>query len=167
MGELASDCTEAVFGLTCVIETVLGRRCDGHFIVYAGRRSSCPLQHRERGFDDRARGASVSDGFLGQRTWEASQPNLQHWYGLLPAMAVSGWVLAGGAGCLPSTHVQGRPTGRRASALCSRGVRFAAVHPAAKANYATHTGGWCPFDRCKLLACMPQMRIWVDGSHVE
>ena len=111
LGELASDCTEAVFGLTCVIETVLGRRCDEHFLVYAGCRSSCPLQHRERGFGDRACAKLASDGFHGQRMRKASQPNLQHWYDLLPAMAVSGRGLDSGAGCLSSTHVQDRSAG--------------------------------------------------------
>ena len=83
LGALASDCTEAVLGLTCVIEAVFGRQYKGRFPVYAGRRSSYAHRHRERGLGDRGRGTSVSDGYHRQWTRKASQPNLQHCYGLL------------------------------------------------------------------------------------
>ncbi|PKE66763.1 hypothetical protein CW663_11585, partial [Macrococcoides caseolyticum] len=111
-------------GLTCMVETVFARQYERRFLVFADRRRSCPLQHRERSLGDRARARLASDGFQRQRTREASQSNLQHWHGLLPAMAVSGWGQDGGAGCLPSTHALGRAVGWRAAALSQGGARL-------------------------------------------
>ena len=117
LGTLASDCTEAFLGLACRIEIVLARQYKRRFLVFAGRRSSCPLQHRERSLGDRARARLASDGMQGQERGKSSQSNLQHWYGLLLAMAVSGRGWDGGAGCLHSMHALGRAVGWRAAAL--------------------------------------------------
>ena len=90
LGTLASDCTEMVLGLTYVLGLVLGRRYDGCFHCYAGRRSSCPHRQRVRGLGDWARARMASEVVEGQGRRKASQSNVQHRYCLLPAMAVSG-----------------------------------------------------------------------------
>ena len=139
LGTLASDCTAAVLGLTCMIETVLGRRVDGRLEAYAGCRSSCPLRHRERGLGDRGRRTLANDGFQGQRTGKASQPRVQHRYGLLPAIAVSGRVLDGGAGCLGCMHARGRPAGWRAAAVANaRGSVAASAYDTARGLNVGH-----------------------------
>ena len=136
------DCTEAVLGLTCMVDMVLGRRYDGRTHGHAGCRSSYPHRHRERGLDDQARARLASGGVQGSRTRRTSQPNLQHPYGLLPAMAASGRMLDGGAGCLRSKRVQGRPAGCRAAALYLLGARFACRPPGCYSRLSNTTGRW-------------------------
>ena len=55
LGTLVPYCTETVLGQTYVLRLVLGRRYDGCFHCYAGRRSSCPHRQRVRGLGDWAR----------------------------------------------------------------------------------------------------------------
>ena len=78
---------------------------------------------------NRVRTRLASDGFQGQMARRTCQSSEQYQDGLLAAMAVSGLVLNGGAGCLRSMRVQGRPAGWRAAALYLFCARFACRPP--------------------------------------